>query len=62
MSIICKIFGHKYYISKFITPEVKVIGCKRCGKRFGMNNRHGGVIEIKGDIERLSEVLRRRGK
>lgn len=51
--LICKIFGHDYYLKKRLNSYSRCVGCKRCDRFFGMNDDVRALIAW--DIE-LTEL------
>ena len=54
--LLCKIFGHKYYILKEFGTSRK-LGCKRCKKKFGMHDPTKTLIEWNSDLEFFYEEV-----
>jgi hypothetical protein len=49
--LICYIFGHKYYLIKKINRTTRKVGCKRCGKMWGMNDDVRALVEWDSELE-----------
>ncbi len=49
----CFLGYHKYYVAKELTIYSRKIGCKNCGKFFGMNDDSRIVIPWDKDLEEL---------
>ena len=49
--LICLLFGHKWFVEKEFTPDTRKVGCHRCGKRWGMNDRLGILVQWDDELE-----------
>jgi hypothetical protein len=55
MTILCLLVGHRYYIKKRLTSHSRCLGCKRCGRYFGMNDDVHMVIPWSIELTELHE-------
>ena len=54
--VMCRVFRkHKYYVIKKYTKTVRKLGCRRCPKTWGMNDRVKSLLEWDGELEELHE-------
>ena len=61
--VICRILRrHKYFIIKEYSKTVRKVGCRYCGKVWGMNDRVKAFVEWDGELEEISENLIKRNK
>lgn len=51
--LICFLFGHKYYVIRKFSPTERKVGCARCFKEWGMNDRVKAFIPWDGELEEL---------
>jgi len=52
----CWIFEHKYYVVQKFSNETRRVGCRRCPKTFGMNDRVKSFIPWDGELAELHGV------
>ena len=56
--VMCELLGkHKYYVIKKYSYTVRKVGCRRCGRVWGMNDRVKAFIEWDGELEELSKEV-----
>jgi len=55
--IICKIFGHKYRVSKVFSPYERKVTCDRCNQAWGMNDSIRMFIPWDGELESMHSFL-----
>lgn len=53
MSVICFLFGHKYYVARVMNPRARKVGCARCGKFWAMHDPTRSFLEWDGEFEEL---------
>ena len=53
---ICWIFGHKYFVIKEFNKTTRKLGCRRCGRRFGMNDYVKSLLDWDGELEELTQI------
>ena len=54
--VICRLFKkHKYYTIKKYSKTIRKVGCRRCEKVWGMNDRVKTLLEWDGELEELHE-------
>lgn len=51
--VLCRLFGHKYFVIKRFDAETRKVGCKRCHRAWGMNDRVKAFVEWDADLELL---------
>lgn len=56
--LICKIFGHKYFLIRRITPVIREVGCKRCGQEFGMHDEVQAILPLDDELRYANNILR----
>jgi hypothetical protein len=56
-SLLCLLFGHRYFVITAFSRDCRKIGCERCGRAWGMNDRERLIVEWDGELE---ELYRRR--
>lgn len=49
--ILCYVFGHKYYLIKKLSRTTRKVGCKRCGKVWGMNDDVQALVDWDDELE-----------
>ena len=52
---ICALLGHRYFVAKEYGGGVRKVGCRRCGRAFGMNDRTRTLVDWDGELEELHE-------
>ena len=52
-SILCWIFGHKYFVVQSFRHTSRKVGCKRCYKRWGMNDHVKAFIPWDGELDEM---------
>lgn len=55
--ILCKIFGHKYSVSRNVSPTIRELSCERCSKEFGMNDEFSMVLPLDKDLKEAHDVV-----
>lgn len=55
MRWLCWLFHHDYYVLKRYSVTTRKLGCRRCGRHFGMNDRVRAVIPWDSELEELHE-------
>jgi hypothetical protein len=55
MNILCLLAGHRYYIKERLTSYSRCLGCKPCGRYFGMNDGVRVVIPWNVELTELHE-------
>lgn len=55
MNIACLLFGHKYFVIKEYSKTTRKVGCRRCKKLWGMNDRVKAFIPWDSELEELHE-------
>ena len=58
-SLVCFLFGHKYFLIKKITQTTRKISCHRCGKVFGMNDDARCVLKWDRELEDCMKRIER---
>jgi hypothetical protein len=53
LSILCRLFGHKYLVLKRFDAETRKVGCERCHRVWGMNDRVKAFVEWDDELEAL---------
>lgn len=56
--IICLFLGHKYYLVRVLTDNGKLVGCKRCGKFYGVNDDVRAILPFDKDLCNLYTSLK----
>lgn len=49
--IVCLAIGHKYTILQVFSRETRKVGCTRCGKQWGMNDRVQVAVPWDNELE-----------
>ena len=49
--VLCFLFGHRYFIIKEFSYAVRKVGCFRCGRKWGMNDRVKVFIKWDRELE-----------
>jgi hypothetical protein len=50
-SLFCRLFGHRYFVIKAFSPTTRKVGCKRCKRTWGMNDRVQTLVDWDGELE-----------
>jgi hypothetical protein len=56
--LVCLLLGHKYYLVRVLTDNGKLIGCKRCGKFYGVNDDVRAILPFDEDLCNLYTSLK----
>jgi len=48
--VICRVFGHRYEITRVITPQIKELRCERCGELFAMNGDVRALLPLDKEL------------
>lgn len=54
--IVCTLFGHKYLLSKKVTPHVKEYTCKCCKHQLTTNG-NGKLTELTPKHQEINDIL-----
>ncbi|SFZ89719.1 hypothetical protein SAMN05428642_101522 [Flaviramulus basaltis] len=54
----CKMFGHKFHVTRKVTYHVKEYTCKNCKKELTTNG-NGYLIELTPKFKEINDVLER---
>lgn len=57
-NIHCKIFGHKYYVTRHVTHHVKEYTCKFCKKSLTTDS-NGNLVPLTPKLKEINDVLER---
>ncbi|MBU0959201.1 MAG: hypothetical protein KKB31_04635 [Nanoarchaeota archaeon] len=49
--LLCKLFGHKYFVIKRFSPASRKVGCWRCHKQWGMNDRVKAFVPWDSELQ-----------
>ncbi len=55
--VICRVLGHRYEITRVITPQIRELRCKRCSKLFGMNDDVRALLPLDKELIDAHNVL-----
>jgi len=55
--LLCFIFRHRYFIIKEFSHTVRKVGCSRCGKEWGMNDRVKAFVKWDRELEKLHNEI-----
>jgi hypothetical protein len=56
MKLYCRLFGHKYEVSKKVTLHVKEYTCKCCNRQLTTNS-NGNLIELTPKFQEINAIL-----
>ena len=54
---ICWVLGHRFYRVKELTSWSRKIGCRRCGRCFGMNDDVRAIIPWDDELEAMYKTI-----
>jgi len=56
--VMCRLLKrHDYFVIKHFSKTVRKVGCRRCGRKWGMNDRVKTFLEWDGDLAELHEDI-----
>lgn len=50
---VCAVLGHNYFVLRRISMAVRKVGCKRCGRCWGMHDEARVFVEWDDELEAL---------
>jgi hypothetical protein len=53
LSVVCKVFNHKYKHKRKITNTIHELKCSRCGKEFGINTSAKSLLPLDEELKEL---------
>ncbi len=54
--LICMLFGHSYYVIEEFSPRIRHIGCRRCGREWGMHDDLMVIVEWDDELAEASHI------
>lgn len=55
--ILCRLFGHRYKVTKRISRSIAELKCKRCSCEFGINTDAQALLPLDNELRELHEEL-----
>ena len=52
----CAVFGHKYFLLQRLSATARKVGCRRCGKQWGMHDPTESLVIWDDDLEELYKL------
>jgi len=54
---LCWIFGHVLYVGHEVNRQTRLVGCRRCTKRFVMNDTHQAFLRYDNDASMRRDLM-----
>lgn len=55
--LLCAILGHRYVVERVINEGCRVVGCTRCGKRWGMHDATKSFLPMDAELEQYHKEM-----
>lgn len=55
--LLCAVIGHRYFVAEHISPVCRKVGCRRCGRAWGMHDTVRAFVPWDGDLQALKVAV-----